>query len=406
MENFDFKNDTQIDTVSTETAQTFANQVAAFVPAKLIRYKNRWTIEYYVFDYMLNHMVRKQVRVEKIRKRYGKRANVVISRLMQKINKDLIDGNTPFAEYHIVKHYPIRECIDKYIQVKRTEIRDISVRNYTASLKKLLFFLTLKRQTDLSMNAFTKQHEFEFCEYISGTGISAQYYNEIITVVKSFWAWSIDRGFAINNPFSGTKKRKTEEKLRKKISPKDLAFIFNHLKKSNYRFYIFCLLVYSCLLRPQEILRCRISNFNLEDGTIWIDGTQTKNKNSRKIIIPNFALTEIKTFWEKEQIEQKNKDLYLFGGRELNSGFERKTTHIVSYLWGRLREVLNLPKEYQLYSLRDTGITDMLYSNITPKAVQIHADHHSLAMTEIYSHSLTNQGEQELRNFTPPKPQQ
>lgn len=404
MKNFDFENDTQIDTVSTDTAQTFANQVAAFVPAKLIRYKNRWTIEYYVFDYVLNRMVRKQVRVEKIRKRYGSRANVVISRLMQKINKDLVDGNTPFSEYQIVKHYPIRECIDKYLQAKRTEIRDISVRNYGTSLKKLLFFLELKKQKDLSMNAFTRQHECEFCEYISGTGVSAQYYNEVITVVKSFWAWSIERGYATENPFGSAKRRKKEEKFRRKIPPKDLKIIFTYLKKKNSRFYIFCLLIYSCLLRPQELLKCKISNFSLEDGTICIDGTQTKNKNARKIIIPNFALKEIKIFWKEEKIEQKNKDLYLFGGRELNSGLEKKTTHVVSYRWSCLREVLNLPKEYQLYSLRDTGITDMLYSKITPKTVQMHADHHNLSTTEIYSHILTSQGEQELRDFTPPKP--
>ena len=39
----------------------------------------------------------------------------------------------------------------------------------------------------------------------------------------------------------------------------------------------------------------------------------------------------------------------------------------------------------QLYSLRDTGINNMLKSGIDPLTVMQHADHHDLAMTTRYA---------------------
>lgn len=51
--------------------------------------------------------------------------------------------------------------------------------------------------------------------------------------------------------------------------------------------------------------------------------------------------------------------------------------------WIKIRKKLNLPEEMQLYSLRDTGIFDMLKSGIDDLSVMQHADHHSLEMTTI-----------------------
>ena len=51
-------------------------------------------------------------------------------------------------------------------------------------------------------------------------------------------------------------------------------------------------------------------------------------------------------------------------------------------LWAK---ALNLPKEMQLYSLRNTGIYEMLKSGIDDLSVMQHADHSSLDITTIYA---------------------
>ncbi len=50
-----------------------------------------------------------------------------------------------------------------------------------------------------------------------------------------------------------------------------------------------------------------------------------------------------------------------------------------------MRNATGLPKEMQLYSLRDTGLTDLLHAGIDQLTVQHHADHSSLAIQNIYT---------------------
>jgi site-specific recombinase XerD len=56
--------------------------------------------------------------------------------------------------------------------------------------------------------------------------------------------------------------------------------------------------------------------------------------------------------------------------------------------WAKLRKKLGLPEEMQQYSLRDSGIFEMLKSGIDPLSVKQLADHHSLEMTTIYSNHV------------------
>jgi integrase len=54
-------------------------------------------------------------------------------------------------------------------------------------------------------------------------------------------------------------------------------------------------------------------------------------------------------------------------------------------VWDKMRRSLKLPQEMQLYSLRDTGINNMLKAGIDPLTVMQAADHHDLSMTTRYA---------------------
>jgi integrase len=62
----------------------------------------------------------------------------------------------------------------------------------------------------------------------------------------------------------------------------------------------------------------------------------------------------------------------------------------------RLR--LDLPKEYQLYSLRDTGIVDLLRQNTPVNDVMLQAGHSSLDMTTVYIKHFLPQGIENIKN--------
>ena len=52
----------------------------------------------------------------------------------------------------------------------------------------------------------------------------------------------------------------------------------------------------------------------------------------------------------------------------------------------QMREQLRLPMKYQFYSLKDTGITELLERGVPAKYVKELADHSSLVVTERYMH--------------------
>ena len=56
--------------------------------------------------------------------------------------------------------------------------------------------------------------------------------------------------------------------------------------------------------------------------------------------------------------------------------------------WDIMRKDLKLPQEMQLYSLRDTGINNMLKAGIDPLTVMQAADHHDLSMTTRYANHI------------------
>ena len=63
----------------------------------------------------------------------------------------------------------------------------------------------------------------------------------------------------------------------------------------------------------------------------------------------------------------------------------RRIRKKVNYIPSReRRNACSLPKEVKFYSLKDTGITNMLEHGVPINTVQKQADHSSVAMTAIY----------------------
>ena len=86
-----------------------------------------------------------------------------------------------------------------------------------------------------------------------------------------------------------------------------------------------------------------------------------------------------------------NKDLLPSDKRCALSAFRKK--------WDKMRTFLDLPQEMQLYSLRDTGMIDLLHAGVDELSVQHHFDHSDLSIQAIYTnHFDPNLNETIFRN--------
>ncbi len=75
----------------------------------------------------------------------------------------------------------------------------------------------------------------------------------------------------------------------------------------------------------------------------------------------------------------------MFANKQWTCGNVSMASHTYGNVWREMRDRLKLPKEYQLYSLRDTGINNMLKAGIDPLTVMQATDHHELSMTTRYA---------------------
>ena len=80
-----------------------------------------------------------------------------------------------------------------------------------------------------------------------------------------------------------------------------------------------------------------------------------------------------------------NGDWFLCSGTEFKPGKKRSFPQRASDYWSKaVRPALGFGDDVQLYSLKDTGITNLAAAGVPVSFIQQQADHSSLAMTSIY----------------------
>ena len=105
----------------------------------------------------------------------------------------------------------------------------------------------------------------------------------------------------------------------------------------------------------------------------------SKNHHERIIPLPDELMEYM------IHLKDCNGEHYIFSGG-FKPGKKPMSPHQIGNFWAQMRDELKLPASYQFYSLKDTGITEMLEAGVPAKYVKELADHHSLEMTERYTH--------------------
>ena len=105
----------------------------------------------------------------------------------------------------------------------------------------------------------------------------------------------------------------------------------------------------------------------------------SKNKKSMPVTIPDVLIPFLVEHLKKAQMGD-----FVFSEDYL-PGAVQLAPKKISDEWVKVRSVLKLPKKYQWYSLKDTGITNMLKVGVPTIAVRDQARHHSIIQTEAYT---------------------
>ena len=209
--------------------------------------------------------------------------------------------------------------------------------------------------------------------------VSARTYNNQLKLARALFSWAVQKCYCKENPFDKIKTKPKEQKRRVLIPHQTRSLIKEYFEKVNPNFIIVMELVFTALLRPREISRVQISQINLVEHYIYMPPEKTKNGYARYAYLSDELCRRIAPL-----IDGVPGEMYLIG-----QGYVPKAEQYDSMqydkVWNKMRSALSIPKEMVLYSLRDTGINNMLKAGIDPLTVMQAADHHDLSMTTRYA---------------------
>jgi len=382
---------------------THENLFVQHYPAELKENKTFWAIEFYCYNPYSEKMERLRYKVNKLRKKLESDtvARREIKKICVEINMKLKVGWSPFLNKSSFNLITMEKSIETFLTFKKNELRFESNHSYTSQLSMFRDWLGANGYLRIIPSEFSKSHAMKYLDYVLlQKKVSNRTYNNYRGFLRIYFNWMIERNYCNENPFAQIKPRRNEQKKREIIPIEERKKIVVYLKENNYSFFIFTLLEYACLMRPIEILRSEFQNYDLKNQVITLRPEQTKNGNGRNIIIPNNTIDELRNYFNSLCPSKYSKSDYVFSTK-LQPGKKEITTRYTGGIWAQLRLSLNLPKEFQLYSLRDSSITELLMNNVPAISVQKHADHSSLEITQIYANHITPQMIEDIQENSP-----
>ena len=361
--------------------------LSGFYPA-VVRTTTRtgYYIDYYVYDPVNDRMVRRIVQLKRLlcRFRTNREKQLAAQRIADEINRKLGGGWTPLHETEDGRLYTtIAELRERFLSAKEREgVRPATMAHYSSFTSLFLRWCEDSGRGRKYSGTFLRVDAVHYMDYVLERGNGNRSYNNTLKALRCFFNWAVEHCYAKENPFDGLKLLPKQPKKRGLVDAGTRARIADYFRREKPQMLLVCLLVYSSAIRPKEISLIQLKHVRLADRCILIEGENAKNHKARCATLTREAIDMLVPLLQR----YTDSSLYLFGaGREMLPGVRRALPTYFTKCWVRMRDDLRLPDSMQLYSLRDTGLSDLLHAGVDQLTVQHHADHSSLAIQNIYT---------------------
>lgn len=199
------------------------------------------------------------------------------------------------------------------------------------------------------------------------------------------------------NPTDGltTVQRRAKKKNRDVLPDEALGRLHEHLMKTNKHFLLACYLLHYMFIRPHEMTYIKICDIHPTAQTLELHGENTKNHNDAVLTMP----AKIIHLMIDLGVFNYPGGYYLFS-EKFRPGPERQSEKFFRDYW--LRHVckdLDFPPQYKFYSLKDTGITNMIKANHDVLTVRDQARHSSILITDTYTPKDIQAANKALLNY-------
>jgi integrase len=358
-------------------------------------------VSFSAFDPSFGRLRRKRIMLDRIK---GKRQQrEYADALMKRLTEKLMDGWNPWIEasqpLEYTKFADVLLRYREYLQKLFNEhnLREESLKDYTSKVNVLENWIHDKRMNITYSYQWDHHNVSKFLDYIfverNNTVITR---NNYLTWLKTFSKYLLERGYISQNPTQSFERIKNRRKKERDVIPDEvMEQIRDYLLKKNKHFLLACEILHYLFVRPRELSFLKIGDFQLKKKTLILHGEHTKNGNDATITLPSHVIKlmiELNIFSYPSQY-------YLFSS-DFIPGVEHKSEKFFRDYWHRnLRKDLGFSMRYKFYSLKDTGITNMLRANTDVLSVRDQARHSSILITDIYTPKDIKEANELILNY-------
>jgi len=359
-----------------------------------------WYVGFYAFDPVRNEMRRKKIKINFVkrasdRRRYGEALKRRVALQLETGWNPWIDveKGKAYAEFsEVLSHY--RKYIEKLFA---DEIyREDTYVSYLSYARILQDWNSDRKAPASYIYQFDETFCADFLEYVYvKRDNSARTRDNYLGWLKSFSSFLLQHRYIKTNPTEGLKtlSKSSKKKQREILQEREVVKLQEYLIEHNKHFLLASYLLYYCFIRPKEMSLLRISSFSISGQTVFIPDTTSKNHKNGTITLPSKVIK----LMNEIGIFSHPGNHFLFSDRFMPGVDYRDSKQFRDYWTNHVRKDLKFSKTLKFYSLKDTGITNMLRT-IGSLSVRDQARHSTLLMTDIYTPHDLQEADEYIKN--------
>lgn len=372
-------------------------ELLGYGPAELKTPQSGWYIDYYVLDPVSQKPRRMRMKLRRLMDLPN--GKVFARQAVAELNRKLAAGWTPFADEAMPHgHFTLDQALTKYEAAKVPQLRHSSPVTYTSLLNILRSWAEQRGVLHQYAYTFNRGHAVEFLNHVSEVRmVGNRTYNNYLQFYRMLFGWMKEQGMRSDDPFKDFSKRRENQKTRTYLTASEREQMADWIAANDPRFWLPCMFIYGALIRPGELKRLRVCHVDLGNQVVMVPAEEAKNGYERTPAIPDWMVKELISM----ELHKQPGKAYLVGKGMVPSakqiGRNTLNTH-----WVRMRDALAWPTSKQLYSLRDTGIIQLLRDGVNILDVKQQAGHQDISTTNEYLKHAFPTGPREVRERATP----
>lgn len=360
-----------------------------------------WFVDFYAVDPASGSLRRKKIKINNVRsiparRKFGRE-------LCLQLMEQLSDGWNPWQEEETVElSREFRDVMAEY-QTYIRRLRDTGILrkktavDYQNRLVQLLKYEAVHRVGDIC--CFDRRYISRFLDYIFlEIGDGAVTRNNYLTWLSTLSTWLVEKGFLEHKPSDKINYLKVSRrnKQRRLITQEELTAIRDYLMQTNRHYLLACYMIYYMFIRPKELSYIRIGDISVMQRTLVIRAEYSKNRTTQVVTIPEKVLM----LMLRLGVLNNPPEYFLFGSRFRPNARRHSEAHIRYYWLETVRPALRLTDDVKFYSLKDSGITNMIRSGQDLLTVRDQARHSSVEITDMYTPTDARHANPELVGYS------